>query len=59
MKRLKEYYERIIKEYPQHKEEIDDFYNLAVTEIESGESPDNEFELFASEVEYIINGEEE
>jgi hypothetical protein len=57
MDMLKEYYKKVIKEYPQHKEAIDDYYQLALDEIEEGNSPDNEFRLFVSEVESIVNEE--
>lgn len=56
---IKEYYEQAIKQYPQHKEAIDEYYQLALDEIEEGNSPDNEFRLFVSEVESIVNEEDE
>ena len=59
MNMLKEYYKKVIKEYPQHKDTIDEYYQLALDEIEEGNSPDNEFRLFVSEVESIVNEEDE
>lgn len=54
MKRLKEYYEKMVSQYPQFKADIDDYYQLALDEIEAGESPDNEYNLFVDEIENII-----
>lgn len=36
MKRLEEYYKKMIYQYPHLKEDIDDYYQLALDEIESG-----------------------
>lgn len=54
MKRLEEYYKKMINQYPHLKGDIDDYYQLALDEIESGESPDNEFSLFQNEVQNLI-----
>lgn len=42
------------KEYPELKEEIMDFYQLASDEVESGESESHEVELAVSSIEQLI-----
>jgi hypothetical protein len=46
-----------IKSYPQHKDEIIDFYQLCLDEIEGGASIDNEIYLCKDSIEDLINGE--
>jgi hypothetical protein len=45
-----------IAEFPSRKSEIVDLFTLAVSEIESGESEANEYELFVGSVEAIRKG---
>ena len=44
----------MIKLYPTLKDEIEDFYVLALDEIEAGESQHNECELAVSSIEQLI-----
>ena len=57
MRDLKLYCEEMIERYPQHKEVIDAYYQLALDEIESGESQPNEINLCVSAIEDTCNGE--
>ena len=43
-----------IKIYPTLKDEINDFYSLALDEIDLGESQNNECELAVSSIEELI-----
>lgn len=47
-----------MKEHPELKSEIYDLYVLCRTEIEDGGSESHEIELFMSDVEELIKGEE-
>lgn len=40
--------------HPQYKEEILDFYELCINEIEEGESIDNEIHLCINSIEQLI-----
>jgi hypothetical protein len=40
--------------YPDLISDIHDFAQLAIDEIEEGESPDNEYNLFVQEIENLI-----
>jgi hypothetical protein len=44
-----------IKQHPQHKDALQEYYNLAMTEIENGESEDHEFELAINDIEDLVN----
>jgi hypothetical protein len=52
---LKTYAEGISKQYPQLDEEVRDLYFLAVTEVEDGESENNECELAISSIKELIS----
>lgn len=53
MKNLIAYAQRMIAKYPKLKYEIDDALSLAKSEIESGESEDNEISLAREHIEEI------
>jgi hypothetical protein len=44
----------IISRYPHFKEEIEDLFQLMITEIEDGASETNEIELFRNSVNDLI-----
>jgi hypothetical protein len=44
-----------IEKHPNLKEEILDFYDLAITEIEEGASADNEIYLCLDSIKQLIN----
>ena len=52
---LKTYAEGISKQYPQLDDEVRDLYFLAVTEVEDGESENNECELAISSIKELIS----
>jgi hypothetical protein len=52
---LKTYAEGISRQYPQLDEEVRDLYFLAVTEVEDGESENNECELAISSIKELIS----
>jgi len=54
IKQLSEYCIDKIKAYPLLEREIKHFYVLALDEIESGESQNNECELAVSSIEQLI-----
>lgn len=56
---LKESTLKFIQDRPDLKSELIDFYQLAVTEIEDGESEAHECELAYSDMLDLINGENE
>ncbi len=41
-------------DYPQYRDDIHDLYSLAMTEIDDGESPENEIELAKGDIESLI-----
>ena len=54
---LKTYCSDKIKEYPQYKEDILDFYQLCKDEIEEGGSEAHEIDLCINDIENLIKGE--
>ena len=54
IKDLTEYCMNMIKLYPTLKDEMEDFYVLALDEIEAGESQHNECELAVCSIEQLI-----
>lgn len=59
LEQLREYRNKAIKDHPEYADDIHAFYTLAVSEIEDGESPQNEYELFVDSIRDLIEGEEE
>ncbi len=57
MQHLKTYCSDKIKEYPQYKEDILDFYQLCRDEIEEGGSEAHEIDLCINDIENLIKGE--
>jgi len=57
LKELRKYKNETIEKYPQHKEEINDFYELCLNEIEEGGSETHEIELCINDIEELLNGE--
>ena len=57
LQELKVYAEEMSAKYPEHNEQIRDFYFLAVTEVEGGESETHECELAISDIDELINNE--
>jgi len=55
IQQLKKYCLEKIDQYPNLANEIRDIYGLALSEIESGESEDNECELAWSDIKDLIN----
>jgi len=53
METLKSYCDEMISKYPQHKEEIVDYLQLAIDEIESGASETNEIGLCVGAIEEL------
>lgn len=53
---IKQYATDMILKYPTLKDMIIDLYELCMTEIEEGESVENEFSLFQRDVEELIEG---
>ena len=58
LKELKAYAENMSVKYPEHYEQIRDFYFLAVTEVEDGESEAHECELAVSDIDELIKSNE-
>jgi hypothetical protein len=58
MEELRKARDTAIEKHPQHKEEIEGLYELALTEIESGESPQNELSLFVEAINQYVYGEQ-
>lgn len=56
---LKTYCSEKIKQYPQYKPDILDFYQLCRDEIEQGGSEAHEIDLCINDIEALINGETE
>lgn len=56
---LKTYCSEKIKQYPQYKPDILDFYQLCRDEIEEGGSETHEVELCIKDIEALIKGETE
>lgn len=54
LQQLKTYAEGVSKQYPQIDEEVRDFYFLAVTEVEDGESEVHECELAISSIDELV-----
>lgn len=50
---------RLVKEHPQHANDIWDFYSLAVSEIEEGGSESHECDLAYNDINELINNPEE
>ena len=42
--------------YPSVSDEIDAFFDLYISEIDSGESPSHEYELMMQSIDYTIEG---
>jgi|1_EtaG_2_1085319.scaffolds.fasta_scaffold02715_17 hypothetical protein len=57
MKELLIYCTNYAAQYPQHAQEIMDFYQLALDEVEDGESEDHEVELCMESIQQLINPE--
>ena len=55
---LKGYVDGAIKLHPELKEEILDLFDLALSEVEAGESEENEKELCINSIEEIIEEQE-
>ena len=53
---LKEYCEDYCETFPSFKDQIWEFYDLAVMEVEDGGSEDHECELAVSDINDLING---
>jgi len=53
METLKLYCDEMISKYPQHKEEIVDYLQLAIDEIEEGASPTWEINLCVGAIEEL------
>lgn len=49
--------DRYIEKFPQHKEEILEYYQLALDEIEQGGSVENEISLCISDIDQLIDDE--
>ena len=47
--------QRLISVYPNHKEEILDFYDLALSEIEEGSSAQNEIYLCLESIKDLVS----
>ena len=57
LRELKEYCEDYCKSYPSFKDQICEFYDLAVMEVDIfGESEDHECELAVGSINDLING---
>ena len=54
---LKEWINIQITKHPEHKEEILDFYDLCINEIEEGGSADNEIYLCRDSIEQLLEEE--
>lgn len=57
MKELIKATKEAISEHPSLKDQITDLFELAMGEIEDGESPDNELSLFLNSVDELIEDE--
>lgn len=60
MTKLKKLYTFCIekaKEFPEHKTEIMDYYDIAYSEVEEGGSETHECELAEESINQLINGE--
>lgn len=58
LQQLRERSLELVKQYPQHEDEIRDLFFLAQDEIEEGGSEAHECELAISDMEYLVeNGE--
>lgn len=55
LEEFKKEIQRLISVYPNHKEEILDFYDLALSEIEEGGSVQNEIYLCLQSIEDLIS----
>lgn len=55
LQEFKKEIERLISVYPNHKEEILDFYDLALSEIEEGSSVQNEIYLCLQSIEDLVS----
>jgi hypothetical protein len=55
MDRITKHYKEVCALHPELKDEISMYYYLAMQEIDDGESPDNEYDLFVSSVDELIN----
>lgn len=57
LEQFKKEIQRLISVYPNHKEEILDFYDLALSEIEDGEtSVQNEIYLCLESIKDLVSG---
>ena len=59
MKRAKSFKDNFIKNHPEHKERVEDYYQLMIDEIEEGESKKNEIDLFISSCNDLLDIEHE
>jgi hypothetical protein len=57
IKQAQAFAKEFIGKHPQHKEEVEDFLQLMIDEIEQGESPDNELRLFEGACEDLLTEE--
>jgi hypothetical protein len=57
LEQLKEWINIQITKHPKHKQEILEFYDLCIVEIEEGESPDNEIYLCRDSIEQLLEEE--
>jgi len=55
LQEFKEEIQRLISVYPNHKEEILDFYDLAFSEIEEGGSAQNEIYLCLESIKDLVS----
>jgi hypothetical protein len=55
LEEFKKEIQRLISEYPNHKEEILDFYDLAFSEIEEGSSVQNEIYLCLESIKDLVS----
>lgn len=56
LEEFKKEIQRLISVYPNHKEEILDFYDLALSEIEDGSSVQNEIYLCLESIKDLVSG---
>jgi len=54
MDKLIEAAKKAIKEHPSFSNQIIELYEMAKTEIEAGESPDNELSLFENSINELL-----
>ena len=50
----REYLQKFIKKHPELKEEAMDLYDLMVSNIEDGDSPTHELDLFFNDIDQLL-----